>query len=154
MTEPTREANGMNDCRDASSDAERLERAILGFHRHANLVEQRRALLERFRAAQVTFTEERALFEGRRAANEDARRQWQAHRQSCASHRESVRQRVRSYVQRIRDDGVPPERVLMAVKERLGRCITEATPAAPYFDARALESDISGWTIAAFYDAA
>jgi hypothetical protein len=120
-----------------------LDRAMLGFNRHCNLV-------ERYRLAAARFQASKAVYEAGGADRE----RWREARAAVAAHRETVRVYVREYVHRLRDEGVAPERVLMAVKQRLFLSATAEKPGAPLFDATSLERDASRGAIEAYFEAA
>ena len=126
-----------------SAARKRLDQAVLGFNRHALLV-------ERYRAAVQRFTESRQLYEAG-AAERDSLRQA---REGAAMYRAAVRTAVDEFVRRMREAGLAPEIALIAVKHRLALSVTATTPAAPSLDAAALEIDVSTWAIQAYYDAA
>jgi hypothetical protein len=128
---------------DISAARSRLDRAVLGFNRHAILVEHYRSDVEWFRASRQAF--EAGARE--RAALRDARA-------NAALHRALIRNAVGDFVRLMRDAGMPPEVVLVAVKRRFTLSVTAATPGAPAIDASLLESDAGVWAIKAYYDAA
>lgn len=59
-----------------------------------------------------------------------------------------------SYRRSLRDEGMPPQEVLVAVKRRLAVAVTDMTPDAPTFEASQLATDVGAWAISAYYDAA
>lgn len=122
---------------------ERLGRAVIGFNRHANLVERFRASLAQFRASRATFESGAVARASLREAREHA-----------ALHRAAVRNAVGDFVRLMRDAGLPPERVLVAVKRQLTLSVTVETPGAPSIDASQLETDASLWAIKAYFEAA
>jgi hypothetical protein len=121
----------------------RLDRAILAYNRHALLSEQFRIAVEHFRASKAAFE-----------AGAADRERWREARAAAALHRSSIERSVITYVHRLRDEGVAPERTLVAVKQRQQLSVCEATPAAPSFETLTLAADLSTWAIAAYYDAA
>ena len=121
----------------------RLDFAVLGFNRHAILVEY-------YRVAMVRFHESRQAYEAGAADRERLR----AARANAAIHRSLVRDAVREFVHQLRDSGMAPEVALVAVKHRLTLSVTAATPGAPSCEAALLETDASSWAIQAYYDAA
>jgi hypothetical protein len=121
----------------------RLDQAVLGFNRHALLVEQYRLAVQR-------FSQSRQLYEAGAAERETLRQA----RDAAAGYRGAVRTAVDEFVRRMRDAGLAPEIALIAVKHRLALSVTVTTPAAPSPEAAALESDVSAWAIHAYYDAA
>lgn len=122
---------------------ERLDRAMLGYNRHA-------LLAERFRLAVARFHASRAAFESGVADRE----RWREARAAAARSRDEIRLTIREYAHRLRDEGVAPERMLVAVKDRLRLSATPELPGAPAFEASTLESDASAWAIEAYYEAA
>ena len=116
---------------------------MLGFNRHAILVEY-------YRVAMVRFHESRQAYEAGAADRERLR----AARANAAIHRMLVRDAVREFVHQLRDSGMAPEVALVAVKHRLTLSVTATTPGAPSCDAVLLETDASSWAIQAYYDAA
>jgi hypothetical protein len=126
-----------------STARQRLDQAVLGFNRHALLV-------ERYRVAVARFTASRQLYETGSAERETLRQA----RESAAMYRATVRAAVDEFVRRMREAGMAPEIALVAVKHRLTLSVTATTPAAPSPDAAALEMDVSTWAIQAYYDAA
>jgi hypothetical protein len=63
-----------------------------------------------------------------------------------------LREAVRAYVETRRDAGDPPERALIAVKERVGDALRRR-PATPKGDASALLRRVVHWAIEAYYRA-
>jgi hypothetical protein len=140
-----------------NDERRRLDLAILGYNRHAILAERHRLLVERFKEARATYetavaSHEHIMAEVQRGLLE--REQWRAARARVALHRESVRLNLRRFVHTLRESGMAPERVLLLAKQRLVHCVTVETPSAPSFDARMLESEVSTWTIEAYFEAA
>ncbi len=121
---------------------DRMDSAIAGFNRHANLVEQYRLAVLQFRAA-------RSAFETGMKERED----WREARHVASVRRTLLRAMIRDYVHCLRDAGVGPERVLVAVRLRISLSGTRA-PNAPSMDADILQHDASEWVIAAYYEAA
>jgi hypothetical protein len=121
----------------------RLDLALLGFNRHANLVEHFRLAVERFRQSREAFeagsAERAALREARAAA---------------ALHRETVRASVGQFVRLLREAGMPPETALIAVKRRLTLSATTTCPGAPAIESACLETDAGLWAIKAYFEAA
>jgi hypothetical protein len=64
----------------------------------------------------------------------------------------ALREAVRVYVETRRDAGDPPERALIAVKERVGDALRRR-PATPRGDASALLRRVVHWAIEAYYRA-
>ena len=121
----------------------RLDRELLGYNRHAILVERCRVTVDRYLRPRVAFEMDTAdrtsLREAREAAN---------------GHRDAIRGAVGDLVRLMRDAGTAPEIVIIAVKKRLKIAITAATPGAPYAEAARLETDATLWVIKAYYEAA
>lgn len=121
----------------------RLDCAVLGYNRHAIVVERDRVAIRRIRTVLPTVeTEaaEREALKGERAL--------------AAVHRATIRGAVGEFVRLMRDAGLPPQTALIAVKCRLAFTVTKATPGAPLCDAELLAVDLSTWAINAYYDAA
>ena len=71
--------------------------------------------------------------------------------QASATLRAELRDSVTAYVRHLRDDGVPPERMLVLVKSAL----RESTPLElDALEARALMEDVVRWSVDAYYAAA
>jgi len=137
----------------------RLDGSISGYNRHATLAAEYRRSLEQFERSKESFESTRAAVRETRAAAEEIRRssvieRLRAVRLGAANHRSGVELGVREYVHSLRHEGLPPEKVLVAVKGRLARAVTAATPDAPRHDAVALAEDVSRWAISALFDAA
>jgi hypothetical protein len=64
----------------------------------------------------------------------------------------SLREAVRAFAESRRDAGDPPERALIAVKERVGDALRRR-PGAPKGDASALLRRVVHWAIEAYYRA-
>ncbi len=64
----------------------------------------------------------------------------------------ALREAVRAYVETRREAGDPPERALIAVKERVGDALRRR-PATPKSDASALLRRVVHWAIEAYYRA-
>jgi hypothetical protein len=64
----------------------------------------------------------------------------------------ALREAVRAYVETRRDAGDPPERALIAVKERVGDALRRR-PATPKHDASTLVRRVVHWAIEAYYRA-
>lgn len=121
----------------------RLDVAVLGYNRHAIVVERDRVAIRRVRTARPTLeTEavEREALRGERAL--------------AALHRATIRGAVGEFMRLMRDAGLPPQTALIAAKRRLTFTVTAATPGAPLCDAELLAVDLSTWAINAYYDAA
>jgi hypothetical protein len=120
-----------------------LDRALHAFNRHAILADRYRTIVQRLPDTQQPgfsgATERATLRQARESAVVD---------------RSEVQRAVGELVRLMRIAGAPPEAVLIAVKQRISRAITPATPGAPLFEANSLLSDIGGWTIKAYYDQA
>jgi hypothetical protein len=126
-----------------ASARNRLDRAIVAYNRHS-------LLSERFRIAVEHFHASRAAFEAGAADRE----RWREARAAAALHRTIIERSVTTYVHCLRDEGVAPERTLIAVKQRQQLSVGAATPAAPPLEMQTLAADLSSWAIAAYYDAA
>lgn len=122
---------------------DQLDRAMIAFNRHT-------LLGERYRLAVATFQASKAAFERGLAERE----QWRLARAAASLSRDMVRVTVREYAVRLRDEGVAPERMLIAVKARMRFCVTRERPAAPGFETSILERDAAAWAIDAYYEAA
>ena len=71
--------------------------------------------------------------------------------QASTALRAELRTSVTAYVRHLRDEGVPPERMLVLVKSTL----RESTPAdLDALEARALMEDVVRWSVDAYYEAA
>jgi hypothetical protein len=137
----------------------RLDGSLSGYNRHAGLAAQFRRLLEKFERSKETFETTRAAVWETRETSDAIRRSGAlerllAAREGASVHRSGVELGVRAYVHSLRHEGVPPEKVLVAVKGRLVLAVTPTTPDAPRLDAAALAEDVSQWAIAALFDAA
>ena len=62
-----------------------------------------------------------------------------------------LRASVTAYVRHLRDDGVPPQRMLVLVKAAVRE---SAPPELDALEARALLEDVVRWSVDAYYDAA
>ncbi|MEO7455532.1 MAG: hypothetical protein ABIY52_04670 [Gemmatimonadaceae bacterium] len=120
-----------------------MDNAIIGFNRHANLVERYRVAVLRYRGLKSAY--ETGVKE---------REEWREARLAAATRRTLLRAMICDYVHRLRDEGVGPERVLIAVKGRMVLAVTKTAPAAPDMEADALMHDASDWVISAYYEAA
>jgi len=137
----------------------RLDDSISGYNRHARLAAQYRNAVERFERARESFESLRA---GVSVTHETASavkhavelERLRAARETTANHRTGVQLAVRAYVHSLRDQGISPERVLVAVKGRLTHAVTTTAPDAPRLEAVQLAEDVSKWAIAALFDAA
>jgi hypothetical protein len=143
MSAESERSDPMADVAAVAEARDRLDSAIVGYNRHANLVEDYRLAVLRFQSAVHAF--EKGVRE---------REAWRESRAAADLRRSLVRAMRRDYVHRLRDEGVGPERVLVAVKRRILLSDTLETPAAPYLDTDALQHDASAWVIAAYYEAA
>ena len=139
----------------------RLDRSISGYNRHSLISEAFRRSLERFQQAQARFEairstieETQAVITERQASRVRDLAHWREARAAAAVHRAGVEYNVREYVHSLRDEGMPPEEVLIAVKRRLVFAVTDATPDAPVFESSRLATDVGTWTITAYFDAA
>ena len=137
----------------------RLDDSISGYNRHARLAAQYRSAVERFERARESFESLRAgvsmTHEAASAALHAAElERLRAAREGTAHHRTGVQLAVRAYVHSLRDQGVAPERVLVAVKGRLMHAVTALAPDAPRLEAMQLAEDVSRWAIAALFEAA
>jgi hypothetical protein len=136
-----------------------LDGSITGYNRHAGLAAQFRRSLEQFERSKSSFEATRAAVRDTHDASDAIRRtamleRLRAAREGAARHRSGVELAVRAYVHSLRDEGLAPEKVLVAVKGRLARAVTSTTPDAPRFEAATLAEDVSRWAISALYDAA
>jgi hypothetical protein len=122
---------------------DRLDDAILGFNRQSILAERYRLAVARFRGSKVAFESSATEYE-----------QWREARAVAAAHRADVRVSIRDYVHRLRSEGIAPEQVVVAVKQRLLFAVSRECPDAPRFDADALAADATTWTIEAYYEVA
>ncbi|PYP79516.1 MAG: hypothetical protein DMD35_08100 [Gemmatimonadetes bacterium] len=139
----------------------RLDQSISGYNRHAVMSERYRRSMERFNQAQSRFEsvrwmveETRATVGAQQAARAETLERMRVARVAMAEHRASIESCVRDYVHALRDEGLTPEKVLVAVKGRLTHAVTEEAPDAPVFEAQRLAVDVLTWTIDAYYDAA
>lgn len=121
----------------------RLDVAVLGYNRHAIVVERDRIAIRRERCVCPTLETD--------AAEREALR---GERTLTALHRATIRGAVGEFMRLMRDAGLPPETALIAVKCRLAFTVTATTPGAPLDDAELLAVDLSTWAINAYYDAA
>ena len=150
-----------SDVQRVSEARSRLDRAISGYNRHSLIGDRYRRSLERFQGAQARFEsllstvqETWATVAEHRAARARDLERWREARAAMAAHRAGVEQHVREYVRLLRDEGMPPEAVLVAVKRRLSIVVTDTAPDAPTFEASQLATDVGAWAIAAYFDAA
>ena len=137
----------------------RLDGSLSGYNRHAGLAAQFGRSLEHFERSKEIFESTRAAVWQTREASDAIRRaavleRLRAAREGAANHRSGIELGVRDYVHSLRHEGVPPEKVLIAVKGRLARAVTTTAPAAPRLDAAVLAEDVSRWAIGALFDAA
>jgi len=139
----------------------RLDRSISGYNRHSLISERFRRSLERFQQAQARFEalrstvqETQAMITEQQATRTRDLEHWRDARAAAAVHRAGVEYNVREYVHSLRDEGMPPEEVLIAVKRRLVVAVTDSTPDAPVFESSRLATDVGTWTITAYFDAA
>ena len=137
----------------------RLDGSVSGYNRHSGLAAQFRRSLEQFERSRDSFESTRAAVWETRETSEAIRRaavfeRLRAARECAAYHRFRVERDVREYVHSLRHEGLPPEKVLVAVKGRLARAVTPTTPDAPRLEAASLAEDVSRWAIAALFDAA
>jgi hypothetical protein len=137
----------------------RLDDSISGYNRHARLAAQYRNAVERFARARESFESIRAGVSVTQETASAVKRaveleRLRAARETTAHHRTGVEHAVRAYVMSLRDQGISPERVLVAVKGRLSDAVTATAPDAPRLEAIQLAEDVSRWAIAALFDAA
>jgi hypothetical protein len=137
----------------------RLDGSLIGYNRHAGLAAQFRRSLEQFERLRERFESTRAAVWETLDASDAIRRtavleRLRAAREAAAFHRSGIELGVRDYVHSLRHEGLPPEKVLVAVKGSLDRVVTPTAPDAPRLDAAALAEDVSRWAIAALFDAA
>ena len=149
------------DVRRVADARARLDRSISGYNRHSLISDRYRRALEQFQQAQARFLEVRATVEetqatlaARQAARAQDVERWRDARAAAAVHRAGVEHNVREYVHSLRDEGMAPERVLVAVKRRLVVAVTDSAPDAPTFEASRLAADVGAWAISAYFDAA
>jgi hypothetical protein len=135
----------------------RLDHSISGFNRHARQAAQYRGAIERFERARDAFERTRA---GTAQAHDAAQiaiqgaelERLRTARELTAYHRTAVERAVRLYVRSLKDEGMPPERVLVTVKHRLAHAVKADAPDAPRLEAIQLAEAVSGWTIAALFE--
>jgi hypothetical protein len=137
----------------------RLDGSLSGYNRHAGLAAQFRRSLEEFERSKASFESTRAAVWETREASDAIRRaavleRLRAAREGAENHRAGVELGVRAYVHSLRREGLPPEKVLVAVKGRVARAVTVTAPDAPRLDAASLAEDVSRWAIHALFDAA
>lgn len=135
----------------------RLDNAILGFNRHALLVDKYRLAMARYQNAVLAFEAGKSKFEANRRAYDEAaldRAMWHDERAAAALHRDNIYRFVKLYVHELRDQGMAPETALTTVRARLAQCVTQDTPGAPLLEATMLAADLGKWTIEAYYEAA
>jgi len=137
----------------------RLDDSIIGYNRHARLAAQYRVAVERFERARENFENLRAGVSVTHEAASAVKHaieleRLRSARETTAQHRTGVQVAVRAYVHSLRDEGISPERVLVAVKGRLMHAVTAAAPDAPRLEAIQLAEDVSRWAIAALFEAA
>ena len=154
-------AEPFSDVRRVADARARLDRSITGYNRHSLISDRYRRALEQFQQAQARFVEIRSTVEETQAAvaaRQAARAQdvehWRNARGAAAVHRAGVEHNVREYVHSLRDEGMAPEHVLVAVKQRLMVAVTDTAPDAPTFEASRLATDVGVWAISAYFDAA
>jgi hypothetical protein len=121
----------------------RLDFAVLGYNRHANLVELHRHAVEAFRVARASYEAGAAERASLRSA-----------REAAALHRAAICLAIGVFVRLLRDSGSEPQQALIAVKRQFTLSVTVHTPDAPSLDASLLEQDAGTWAIKAYYDAA
>ena len=159
MTSPFEPADPCSDVATVAAARSRLDGSLSGYNRHAGLAEQFRRSLERFERSRESFESTRAAVWETRETSDAVRRdaafeRLRAVREGAANHRSGVEVGVRDYVHSLRHEGLPPEKVLVAVKQRLTHAVTPTAPDAPRLEAAALAEDVSRWAIAALFDAA
>ena len=137
----------------------RLDGSLSGYNRHTGLAAQFRRSLEQFERSRQSFERTRAAVWETRETSDAIRRaaafeRLRAARECAAYHRSGVELGVRDYVHSLRHEGLPPEKVLVAVKRRLALAVTPTAPDAPQLEAAALAEDVSRWAIDALFDAA
>jgi len=159
MTSPHEQRDPYSDVATVAAARSRLDGSISGYNRHAALAAQFRRSLELFERSKESFASTRAAVWQTREASDAIRRaaifeRLRAAREAAANHRFGVEVGVREFVHSLREEGVAPEKVLVAVKGRLAQAVTAATPDAPRHDAVALAEDVSRWAISALFDAA
>jgi hypothetical protein len=137
----------------------RLDDSISGYNRQARLAAQYRGAVERFERARESFETLRAGVSTTHEATLAVKHaveleRLRSARESTAFHRTGVQLAVREYVHSLRDQGITPERVLVAVKGRLLHAVTAHAPDAPRLESVQLAEDVSRWAIAALFDAA
>jgi hypothetical protein len=159
MASPYAPSDPCSDVATVMAARSRLDGSLSGFNRHAGLAAEFRRSLEQFERLKDTFERSRAVVSGTREASGAIRRsavleRLRAPRECAAIHRSGVELGVREYVHSLRREGVPPEKVLIAVKGRLANVVTATTPDAPRHEAAALADDVSRWAISALFDAA
>jgi hypothetical protein len=138
---------------------DRLDDSIINYNRHARLAAQFRSAVERFERARESFQNLRAGVSVTQEAASAVKHAVEVERlrtarETTAFHRTGVKHAVRAYVHSLRDQGITPERVLVAVKGRLVHAVTAGAPDAPRLEAIQLAEDVSRWAIAALYEAA
>lgn len=159
MASPYAPSDPCSDVATVMSARARLDGSLSGYNRHAGLAAQFRRSLEQFERSKDAFESTRAAVWATREASGAIRRsavleRLRAARECAAHHRSGVELGVREYVHSLRREGVPPEKVLVAVKGRLANAVTATTPDAPRLEAASLAEDVSRWAIAALFDAA
>ena len=159
MTSPHEHSEPYRDVATVVAARSRLDGSISGYNRHAGLAAEFRRSLEMFERSRESFESLRAAVLQTREASDAIRRasileRLRAAREAAANHRFGVEVGVREFVHSLRQEGVPPEKVLVAVKRRLALAVTAMTPDAPRHDAVALAEDVSRWAISALFDAA
>jgi hypothetical protein len=159
MTSPHEQRDPYSDVATVVAARSRLDGSISGYNRHAALAAQFRRSLELFERSRESFESTRAAVSQTREASDAIRRaaifeRLRAAREAAATHRFAIEVGVREFVHSLRQEGVAPEKVLVAVKGRLAQAVTATTPDAPRHDAVALAEDVSRWAISALFDAA
>lgn len=159
MTSPYAQSDPCSDVPTVVAARSRLDGSLSGYNRHAGLAAQFRRSLEQFERSRDSFESTLAAVRETRETSAAVRRdavleRLRAARKCAAYHRSGIEVGVRDYVHSLRHEGLPPEKVLVAVKRRLAHAVTPTAPDAPRLDAAALAEDVSRWAIAAMFDAA